>query len=76
MNSTSSPVSSPTIGAPLTLSLHIADEENVASYQAAVQFNTFLLRYIESTDEDNLPKSAFFVLVVVDANRVTFAQRL
>ena len=42
------PVQSPAIGEQLTLSLKIAGAENVAGYQATVQFDPTALRYISS----------------------------
>ena len=68
-----SPVPSPATGAQLTLSLKIADGENVAGYQATVQFDTSALLYIESTNGDYLKAGAFFVPPVVEENRVTLA---
>ena len=66
-----SPVPSPAIGEPLTLSLNITDGENVAGYQVTVVFDTSALRYVSSANGDYLPAGAFFVPPVVDANRVT-----
>ena len=40
-------VPSPAIGEQLTLSLNIADGENVAGYQVTAQFDTSALRYVE-----------------------------
>ena len=68
-----SPVPSPAIGEQLTLSLNIADGENVAGYQGTVQFDTAALRYVESANGDFLPAGAFFVPPVVDGNQVTLA---
>ena len=68
-----SPVPSPATGGQLTLSLKIADGENVAGYQATVQFDTTALRYVESANGDFLPAGAFFVPPVVDGNRVRLA---
>ncbi len=66
-----SPVSSPAIGEQLTLSLNIADGENVAGYQVTVRFDSAALRYVESANGDYLPANAFFVPPVVVGNRVT-----
>lgn len=41
---------SPAIGEPLTLSLKIADGENVTGYKGTVQFDTTALRYVESAN--------------------------
>ncbi len=66
-----SPVPSPAIGERLTLSLSIADGENVVGYQANVRFDPTALRYVESANGDYLATGAFFVPPVVDGNRVT-----
>ena len=68
-----SPVPSPAIGEQLTLSLNIADGENVAGYQATVAFDTSALRYVSSANGDYLPAGAFFVPPVVDGPLVTLA---
>ena len=68
-----SPVPSPAIGEQLTLSLNIADGENVAGYQATVQFDTTALRYVSSANGDYLPAGAFFVPPVVAGNQVRLA---
>ena len=66
-----SPTPSPATGEQLTLSLNIANGENVAGYQATVQFDTSALHYVESANGDYLPAGAFFVPPVVGGNRVT-----
>ncbi|MCY3553269.1 MAG: cohesin domain-containing protein [Candidatus Poribacteria bacterium] len=68
-----SPVQSPAIGQQLTLSLKIAKGEDVAGYQATVEFDATTLRYVESTNGDYLPKGAFFVPPVSEGNTVTLA---
>ena len=57
-----SPVLSPAIGEQLTLSLNIANGENVAGYQATLLFDYSALRHVESTNGDYLPADAFFVV--------------
>ena len=64
---------SPAIGEQLTLSLKIANGENVAGYQATVQFDDTALRYVSGANGDYLPAGAHFVGPVVDRNLVTFA---
>ena len=64
-------VASPMIGKQLTFSLNITDGENVAGYQATVEYNTSALRYVESVNGDYLPPGAFFVPPVVSENKVT-----
>ena len=73
MNVAPSPVPSPAIGEQLTLSLKIADGENVAGYQATVEFDTSELCYVGSANGGFLPAGAFFVPPVVEGNRVTLA---
>ena len=67
------PVPSPAIGEPLTLSLKIAGEETSIGYQATVAFDTSALRYVSSANGDYLPAGTFFVPPVVEGNRVTLA---
>ena len=64
-------VASPMIGKQLTFSLNITDGENVAGYQATVEYDTSALRYVESANGDYLPRGAFFVPPVVSENKVT-----
>ena len=73
MGITPSPVPSPAIGESLTLSLNIADGENIAGYQATVTFDTSALRYVSSANGDYLPAGAFAVPAVVTQNAVTLA---
>ena len=65
------PIQSPAIGALLTLSLDIANGEDVAGYQATVRFDTSTLRYVESAKGDYLPAGAFFVPPIVSGDTVT-----
>ena len=67
---TPSPIPSPAIGSPLTLSLTIADGQNVAGYQATLGFDTAALRYLSSANGDYLPTGAFFAPPVVSENKV------
>ena len=66
-----SPVQSPAVGEQLTLSINIADGENVAAYQATVQFDDSALRYISSAIGDFLPAGAFPLPVDASGNTVT-----
>ncbi len=66
-------VQSPAIGEQFTFSLNIADGENVAGYQATVNFDTSALRYVESENADYLPSGAFFIPPVAEGNTVTLA---
>ena len=61
------------VGDQFTMSLTIADGENVAGYQATVEFDTSALKYVESADGDYLPAGAFFAPPVVSGNRITLA---
>ena len=66
-----SPVQSPAVGEQLTLSLNIVDGENVAAYQATVQFDDTALRYTSSAIGDFLPAGAFPLPVDTSGNTVT-----
>ena len=55
------------------LSLNIIEGQNVAGYQATVQFDATALRYVESANGDYLPAGASFTPPVVDGNTVTIA---
>ena len=61
---------SPAIGKQLTLSLNIEGGQEVAGYQATVQFDDTALRYVESSNGDYLPDGAFFVPPIVEGNLV------
>ena len=63
-------VASPAIGEQLTFLLNITGGENVAGYQATVEFDTSALRYVESASGDYLPAGAFFIPPVVEGNTV------
>ena len=67
------PVRSPAVGERLTLSLNIAKGEDVAGYEATVQFDTTALRYVSSANGDYLSADAFFVPPVLDGNHVKLA---
>ena len=58
---TPSPVVSPAVGERLAVNLRIADGNNVAGYQATVQFDATALRYVGSASGDYLPFGTFFV---------------
>ena len=66
-----SPAPSPAVGEQLTLSINIADGENVAAYQATVQFDDSALRYISSAIGDYLPAGAFPLPVDASGNTVS-----
>ena len=70
---TPSTVSSPAIGEQLTFSLSITGGENVAGYQATVNFDTTALKYVQSDNGNYLPSGAFFIPPKVDGNTVTLA---
>ena len=70
---TVTPIQSPTIGELLTFPLNITDGENVAGYQATVEFDTTALQYVSSENGDYLPSGAFSVPPVVEGNKVTLA---
>lgn len=58
---TPSPVVSPAVGERLVVNLRIANGNNVAGYQATVQFDDTALRYVGSASGDYLPFGTFFV---------------
>ena len=63
-------VVSPAVGKQLELSLKIIGGETVAGYQATVQFDRTVLRYVSSANGDYLPAGAFFVQPKVEGNLV------
>ena len=66
-------VESPVIGKQLTLSLNIAEGQNVAGYQATVHFDATTLRFVESAKGDYLPATAYVMPPVVESDRVMLA---
>ena len=66
----SSPVQSPTLGELLTFPLNITNGEDVAGYQATVQFDPTALRYISSANGDYL-RNPFFGKPLIAEDRVT-----
>ena len=66
-------VQSPAIGEQLSLSLKIADSENIAGYHATVSFDMSALQYVESASGDYLPSGAFFIPPIAQGNTVTLA---
>ena len=63
-------VPSPNVGEQLEFMLNIIGGEAVAGYQATVQFDTTVLRYVESSNGDYLPNGAFFVPPIMEGNLV------
>ena len=61
---------SPAVGEQLEFSLNITGGEAVAGYQATVQFNDTVLRYVSGANSDFLPAGAFFVEPKVEGNLV------
>ncbi len=61
---------SPAVAEQLELSLNITDGEAVAGYQATVQFDEKVLRYISGVNGDYLPDGAFFVEPKVEGNLI------
>ncbi|RKU28922.1 hypothetical protein C6499_09580 [Candidatus Poribacteria bacterium] len=66
-------VESPVVGGQLTLSLNIADGQNVAGYQATMHFDATTLRFVKSANGDYLPASAYVMPPVVESDRVMLA---
>ena len=54
-------VASPAVGQHLTFRLNITGGENIAGYQAIVNFDPGTLRYVESANGDYLPAEAYFL---------------
>ncbi len=61
------------IGQKLTFSLNIIEGEIVAGYQATIDFDPTVLRYVESKNGDYLSSDAYFVQPIVKKNNVTVA---
>ena len=70
---TPSPVVSPDARDNLVIKINISGVQNVAGYQATVQFDPTALRYVNSTNGNYLPIGSHFVEPVVRANQVTLA---
>ncbi len=66
-------VASPGVGEQLTFTLNITDGQNIAGYQATVQFDTTTLRYVQSDNGTYLPTGAFFIPPQVEGNTVQLA---
>ncbi len=66
-------VTSPAIGEQLTFSLNITGGENVAGFQATVEYDTSELRYVQSDNGDYLPAGAFFIPPIIEGNTVMIA---
>ncbi|MDE0299129.1 MAG: cohesin domain-containing protein [Candidatus Poribacteria bacterium] len=66
-------VPSPAVGKQLTLSLDIMDGENVAGFQATVEFDPTALRFVFYGNGDYLPADAFEVPAVMREDSVTLA---
>ena len=64
---------SPAIGDQLTFSFNITDGENVAGYQATVEYDPSELRYVQSANGDYLPAGAFFIPPIIEGNTVMIA---
>ena len=73
VNISPSLVQSPAVGQRLVLSLNITDGQNVAGYQATVQFDASALQYISGLDGNFLPDGAFPVPLVISGDTVTLA---
>ena len=66
-------VASPAVGQHLTFSLNITGGENIAGYQAIVNFDRGTLQYVESANSDYLPSGAFFIPPIAEVNTVLLA---
>ena len=63
-------VASPAVGQQLKFNLNITGGKAVAGYQATLQFDRTILRYVSSANGDYLPAGAFFVEPTVERNLV------
>lgn len=63
-------ISSPAVGAQLTVRVNIARAADVAGYDFTVGFDPTALRYVESANADYLPAGAFAAPAVASANSV------
>ena len=66
-------IASPDVGEQLSFSLNIADGQNIAGYQATVQFDSTALRYVQSENGTYLPSGAFFIPPQVEGDTVQLA---
>ena len=66
-------VASPGVGEQLTFSLNIIDGQDIAGYQATVQFDMTVLSYVQSDNGTYLPTGAFFIPPQVEGNTVQLA---
>ena len=64
---------SPAAGQHLTLNLNITGGENIAGYQATVEFDATKLRFVSSENSDYLPTGTFAVPAIVKGNTVIIA---
>ena len=66
-------VQSPALGARFTITLTVAAAENVAGYQATLQFDPAAIRFVAHANGDYLKNGAFDASPAVDENSVTVA---
>ena len=66
-------VASPNIDEQITFSLNIVGGQNIAGYQAAVQFDNTALRYVQSDNGTYLPTGSSFTPPQVEGNTVQLA---
>ena len=66
-------VQSPAIGEHLTLSLDITEGQDVAGYQATINYDPTALRYVDSTNGNYLSANRFTAPTVVDGNTIRLA---
>ena len=67
------PSESPVVGEQLMLNLNIAGGENITGYQATVQFDETVLRYVSSANADFLPADPYITQPIITGNSVTVA---
>ena len=65
------PVESPVVGSQFIVDLSITEGREVSGYQAIVEFDPTVLRFIDAENGDYLPTGSFFVPPIVSENTVT-----
>ena len=66
-------VVSPANGQHFTINVSIENGQNIGGYQFSVIYDSNVLRYVGSANEDYLPVGAFPIPPIVDENKITLA---
>ena len=67
------PSEPPRVGEQLILNLNVAGGEHIAGYQATIQFDETVLRYVSSANADFLQPDIYIATPIVNGNTVTIA---